>query len=627
MSVEGNDDENNHPHFFHRPYSITELNLSFALPIVTSFLSLSGSVTILFILLRKKRGRLSSTYERLMYGMSCMNVLSSSANSLATLPSPADDPYYDAYGKYYQRFPGMGTTATCTAQGFLFHFGQIGTTLYYCTLSIYYVLIVRIMCRSCIKEGSIQRRIEPILHGIPILYSLSTSIFLALTGNFNNATSVCWISPYPFTCRKDPSTCTRGRHALLYRWIFSGIPVILIFFIILTCMFLLINALRKRDHRKQNKRRRRRRRIKKQRRRRRRRNQDNDDNDKEEEKIYILSLSAEENKTKRHENKTRRHASLRQSIRRHSITQGNSNICFVELRENEDEDEDNNIDILSSPAEIDDNDNVNNNRRHHSLRQSISRHSITQGNINNNIRLIEVEENNNNTENDDDVLPTRRSLSRKTQRATQQALLYIAAYFITFIFTLLFQLVYLTTRRAYYTLYLLEQITTPSQGFINFLVFIRPYIQQVYKNNEEEGPGNMPLLKALWLAVQSRGEHTSNKKQQQRIIHTTAANIRNSNNKSEQQLIEESSDKRMSAHSAALQAQKELREEIKHSEDDNNILSMDDRTSIMESNLEKLDVRNSNNNNYSIDDDSSSSVSDDSSSYRYLPVAAADAER
>jgi len=220
-------------------YSETDITLVFALPIVASFLSLVGSTVIVCILLRKKYNRLSSAVDRIIFGMSLANIISSLAGTLGTLPSPSHIPHTLSN----MRFPGYGTTATCTAQGFLYHFGQSGTTLYYCALSIYYVVVMK----TKMPEREVRRRIEPFLHAVPILYSFSSGIFLAVTENFNNATSVCWIAPYPVTCRKDLDTCTRGRFAILYRMIFSGIPVIIVFFVILTCMIMLICVVRKQE--------------------------------------------------------------------------------------------------------------------------------------------------------------------------------------------------------------------------------------------------------------------------------------------------------------------------------------------------------------------------------------------
>merc|ERR1740124_1879337 len=175
--------------------------------------------------------------------MSCMDILSSVANSLSTIPSPS----HIDHELSMMRFPGLGNTATCTAQGFFYHSGQTGTTLYYCVLSIYFVIVARnyAAAQSNQKKNNkggriISRSMEFLLHFIPLSFSFCAAIFLALTGSFNNATTVCWIAPYPFSCRKEPETCERGQNAIFYRIIFTAIPIIIVFAIILVCMILLI---------------------------------------------------------------------------------------------------------------------------------------------------------------------------------------------------------------------------------------------------------------------------------------------------------------------------------------------------------------------------------------------------
>mmetsp|Transcript_12311 Transcript_12311/g.14108 ORF Transcript_12311/g.14108 Transcript_12311/m.14108 type:complete len:602 (+) Transcript_12311:28-1833(+) len=424
-------------------YSSTQITLSFALPLLTSFLSLVGSATIVCILIRKKRNRLSSTYNRIIFGMSSMDILSSTANLLSVLPSPSDTPQMVSF----MRYPGYGTTATCTAQGFFFYSGQLGTTLYYCALTVYYVTVVT----TNTSESTLKTIIEPFFHGIPILYSFLTGIFLAVTDNFNNAGHVCWIAPYPVRCRIDFEPCTRGKYAVLYRWMLQGIPVITAFFVILACMIRLICAVRKQDRR----------------------------------------------------------------MRRYSFN------------------------TTPSPPGL----------RRSSLRRSISRYSITGSH---------------GTSYNNDS--SRQSVSRNTQRTTTQAFLYIAAYFTTFIFCILHQLVYSVSKKVVFNLYLLQQTTLPAQGFFNFLVFIRPRIQNISKNNPELG-----YIRVFLEAIRSSGEETQKRRrssvQTKKTIRRSAGSSitglfsRVSNNESsnrDKRLLV----KRDSVHSAVLQAQKELMEDM-----------------------------------------------------------------
>jgi len=208
-----------------------EFDAVFFLPIIFGALSLMGSTTIVTILLRKKYKRLSSVYERLILGMSCTDILSSTAVIFSVLPTPAGT--FDVSG---MRF-GYGTTTTCDIQGFFFHAGQMGTTLYYGALATYYVLEVS----TNTPKKVVKTQIEPFLHAIPILYPITTGIFLAVTQEFNNAFTICWIAAYPFECRYNPNVeCERGKNFILYRWIFVNIPIVIVFFVVVICMITLI---------------------------------------------------------------------------------------------------------------------------------------------------------------------------------------------------------------------------------------------------------------------------------------------------------------------------------------------------------------------------------------------------
>merc|ERR1719469_727718 len=102
-------------------YSDTFLYVIFFIPIFSGSLSLIGSTTLVVMHLCSRKTRLSSTYGRLIFGMSLMDVFQSLAFCFSSMPSP---------GNPDDRWPNYGTTFTCTIQGFCLFTGGIGTTLY-----------------------------------------------------------------------------------------------------------------------------------------------------------------------------------------------------------------------------------------------------------------------------------------------------------------------------------------------------------------------------------------------------------------------------------------------------------------------------------------------------------------
>ena len=336
------------------------LNFFYSLPIGSGLLSLIGSTLIVGVVLRQNR--LSSTYGRLIFGMSCMDIMQSFAYCFSTLPSP------NTKKNYINDWPHLGTSTTCSIQGFFFYTGSTGTTIYYCSLCIYYVLVVL----NGLTLKSIKHRFERYLHAIPLLFCSTCGIFLAATENFNNAGYVCWIAPFPFECHYGHSTCTRGINAILFRWIFHGIPVISCFIIILVTMSCL---------------------------------------------TY----------------KMRRQRNLMQKYQ------------------------------FNVPDDI-----LPNNT------PQIQRPPYTSSRR-----------------------PSSIEITSKT--ATYRALQYIAAFFFTFIFTIINQIIFMFSQRYNVVLLMLQQITSPLQGFFNFIVFIRPILKAVKKGDTE-----IPLFKALFKAIISR---------------------------------------------------------------------------------------------------------------------------
>jgi len=335
------------------------VDLFYSLPIGSGLLSLMGSTLIVFVILRQNR--LSSTYGRLIFGMSCMDIMQSLAFCFSTFLSPDNNKE--------TILPFLGNSTTCSIQGFFLYTGITGTTIYYCSLCIYYILVLL----KGVALKSIKHRFERYLHAIPLLFSFTCGIFLAATENFNNAGSVCWIAPFPPECRLDLDTCTRGKHAFLFRWVLQGIPVIICFIVILVTMMCL---------------------------------------------IY---------KMKRQRNLMRKY----------------------QFNVPEDIPPNNTSQIQCPP--------------YASSRQP---------------SLIET----------------------ASKNTTYRALQYIAAFFFTFIFTMINQIIFMMSRGPPpIVLLMLQQITSPAQGFFNFIVFMLPVMKAVKKKDPQ-----ISLFKSLLKAIISR---------------------------------------------------------------------------------------------------------------------------
>jgi hypothetical protein len=178
-------------------------------------LSILGSLAIIYRILRFDRydidARNKRAYHRILVAMSACDLLGSAALMFGTTPIPRETLLETA----------RGNTATCTAQGFFFHwFAQ--AVLYYNTgLMIYFVMTIRYNW----TESRVAKWLEPLFH----LWSLLVPFAQAVAGLFLHIFNpigfgnFCYISPYPLLCGiVEP--CTRGQSAaVLYNW-FATIP-------------------------------------------------------------------------------------------------------------------------------------------------------------------------------------------------------------------------------------------------------------------------------------------------------------------------------------------------------------------------------------------------------------------
>ena len=121
--------------------------------------------------------------------------------------------------------------------------GFMGSILYDCMLSMYFVMVVVYSTR----EDFIQKRIEPFFHTLSIIVPVGVGIFLMATGYFNDTGNLCFIAPFPadYNGADAKDECARGKNAKQYRLYFQGFPFIVIVLIVIACMLHLSCSVRK----------------------------------------------------------------------------------------------------------------------------------------------------------------------------------------------------------------------------------------------------------------------------------------------------------------------------------------------------------------------------------------------
>ena len=192
-----------------------------AVQITFSAFSILASIVILVVINRSHEG-LSTTLNRLLFGLSFSDILSSTFLCLGTLPAPKE--YADVI------WNAKGNIASCEAQGFFIFVGSMAAPLYNCSLCFYYLTILKFNK----KEDFIKQKIEPFLHAVPILFSLLGGFIILGLNAFNPNMTYCFIGPDP-TC--DDVKCDRIKDSNVFFIVFSAAPYILLPSVIGITMF------------------------------------------------------------------------------------------------------------------------------------------------------------------------------------------------------------------------------------------------------------------------------------------------------------------------------------------------------------------------------------------------------
>jgi hypothetical protein len=158
------------------PPSLAMLRAWAILPKVTGWISFLFSGLVVVTVVRDKNRR-NLCYHRLLFGISLSDMSASLWLGLGTWPIPEGGGLW-----------AVGNNTTCRVQGF---FTQLGvcSSFYNASLSTYYWLVV---VRGW-REDKL-RKIEWLLHGIPMAWALVSAIVGLVLDVYGNATLWCWVS-------------------------------------------------------------------------------------------------------------------------------------------------------------------------------------------------------------------------------------------------------------------------------------------------------------------------------------------------------------------------------------------------------------------------------------------------
>mmetsp|Transcript_28325 Transcript_28325/g.60812 ORF Transcript_28325/g.60812 Transcript_28325/m.60812 type:complete len:455 (+) Transcript_28325:302-1666(+) len=186
-------------------------------PKITSFLSICGSSTIIFKIMRNQKSR-RDTLPRIMLGMSICDVLVATWFFASTWPIPKGTISSFGDGITQTVFGAIGTDLSCNIAGF-FNQYQVASPLFNATLATYYLLVV--------YYGWTDRRIkrvEWLFYTIPISFGLITATFAVAANLIGPVAWTCAILP-PEVFIEGAELTPIQSHYQLIRWIVLFGPV------------------------------------------------------------------------------------------------------------------------------------------------------------------------------------------------------------------------------------------------------------------------------------------------------------------------------------------------------------------------------------------------------------------
>ena len=167
--------------YFEKTFLYKHTNWAIGIATASAIISVSSSALIIVIIFKSDE-KLVNTYHRIMFVLSCADIIYSTSIGLATLPMPRD------VGEVYPAFAGrgFGTTLTCTIQGFVSSSSLVFIAWVNISLSVYYLLKIRYQT----PKEKLRKYFEPIMLVLGLVICLTFSWSYLRRGEIN---------PVPYT--------------------------------------------------------------------------------------------------------------------------------------------------------------------------------------------------------------------------------------------------------------------------------------------------------------------------------------------------------------------------------------------------------------------------------------------
>ena len=182
--------------------------------LISGLVSFTASSYLVFaILVRWRKNKRSTTRDRILLGMSVIDVFNSFSLAMGPLLSPTDT---------ITLIWNSGNDALCSIQGFGIQMG-FGVPIYNAMLCIFFLMVIIFEQNT----ATIQNRYEWIFHLCAGGFALSSAVTGAVMKLYNPNGTFCWIGPGPYNCKYvEWLDCTSGEDAERFQWMFAGYPLI-----------------------------------------------------------------------------------------------------------------------------------------------------------------------------------------------------------------------------------------------------------------------------------------------------------------------------------------------------------------------------------------------------------------
>ena len=203
----------------------------------SSVLSVLGSATVIFMILRRSRKKDSGETQKvafqnhLLLPLSLFDIIGSIGWGFSTLPIPKGSAC---------TFMAFGNRATCITQGFMILLGHC-TPMYNGALCVYYLLVVKFNVKDQVFV-----RYEPLIHAACILPPLFTAIVAMSNNLINNHAIACLIVD---SNHYIPSSAKNNHENLTLSILYAGSLIIMVslMIVIVYCMYTLYKFVEDKD--------------------------------------------------------------------------------------------------------------------------------------------------------------------------------------------------------------------------------------------------------------------------------------------------------------------------------------------------------------------------------------------